>query len=569
VTDPLLPAGGEGPVGPTPGQQPDQSSPGSARAARVAPALARVAVTVAVVTVLARVMGFGRTWVLSQSLGTSCLGTAFTTANTIPNVVFEVAVGGALAGTVVPLLAGSFSRGDRGHARATLGALYGWMLLVLLPVALLVALLSGPLSSALLGTAGQGCDAGQVHDVAASLLLVFAVQIPVYGLTVVAQGALQADHRFLAPAWAPLLASLGMIAVLLGYAWSAGDSAGSVTALSTGELVLLGWGTTAAVALLLLTQLPASARARLLVRPRLTFPPGVASRARALGLAGLAAVAGQWLVYGLLFRLVNEHGVEGSAVVLLLAWTVFLLPWAVLVYPLATGSFPRLASAHERGDADAFSLAAAGLLRGTLLLGLLGAAGVAATAPSMSAFLVLGAPGRTSVSELAATLTAIAPAVAGFAVIGAGSRVLYAAHRGALTSAVTLAGWVVAALAAGALCLGAPAERVVVGAGAGVSLGLAVGAVAMVVVVARTLPPGTWPGLVRAGVAAVVAAVVAGAVGRTVTELLPDRTVVGGLLVTLVAGAVTLAVFAGVAVLLDREDVRQVMRRRRGVAGAV
>lgn len=561
MTDPLLPAGGDPSSDePVTGRGATRGSPSAGRT------LATVALTVAVVTALARIVGFGRTWVLSQSLGTSCLGTAFTTANTIPNVVFEVAVGGALAGTVVPLLAGSLSRGDREHARATLAALYGWMLVVLVPAAIVVAVLAGPLSSGLLGDAGVGCDAGQVHDVAASLLLVFALQIPLYGLTVVAQGALQADHRFLAPAWAPLIASLGMIAVLLAYKWSAGGHAGNVTTLTTPQLTLLGWGTTAAVALLLLTQLPASARAHLLVRPRLAFPAGVAERARTLGLAGLAAVAGQWIVYALLFRLVNERGVEGSAVVLLLAWTVFLLPWAVLVFPVATSTFPRLASAHERGDATAFLTSSSGLLRATVLLGFLGAAGVAATAPALSGFLVLGAPGRTSVTELAATLTAFAPAVIGFAVLGAGSRILYAAHRGAAPSAVTLAGWAVAAVAAFVLSLGTGAAHVVVAAGGGVSIGLVIGAIAMLLVIARSLGGAASHGVGRAALAAAVAGVLGAAIGRLVTDVLPHHTVAAGLVVTLVAGAVTLVVFVGVAGLIDRDDVRAVLRRRRGVA---
>jgi putative peptidoglycan lipid II flippase len=133
---------------------------------------------------------------------------------------------------------------------------------------------------------------------------------------------------------------------------------------------------------------------------------------------------------------------------------------------------------------------------------------------------------------------------------------------------VTLAGWAVAAAAAFALSLGARPEHVVVAAGGGVSIGLVAGAVAMLVVIARSLGSPASRGVGRAGVAAVVGAVLAAAVGRFVTDLLPHTSVATALVVTLVAGAVTLAVFVVVAGLIDRNDVRAVLRRRRGVPDA-
>lgn len=63
------------------------------------------AAAIALITVVARTVGFLRTVVLGQTLGADCLGSAYTTANAVPNVVFEVVAGGALAGAVVPLIA--------------------------------------------------------------------------------------------------------------------------------------------------------------------------------------------------------------------------------------------------------------------------------------------------------------------------------------------------------------------------------------------------------------------------------------------------------------------------------
>ncbi|MFZ0323691.1 MAG: lipid II flippase MurJ, partial [Actinomycetes bacterium] len=337
--------------------------------ARGTAALGGVVAMIAVVTAASRLVGFLRTWLLAQTVGTSCLGTAYTTANAVPNLVFEIIVGGALAGSVVPLLAGPLARSDLTRARAITAALYGWVLVVLVPAAVVVAVAAGPITGLLLGDGGEaGCAAGAVADTASAMLVIFAVQIPIYGLTVVAQGSLQSAHRFLATALAPLLSSLVVMAAYLGYAQLAGDRAGDVVGISGSELAVLAVGTTVGVAVLLLTQLPATVRSHLAVRPALHFPEGVAARARPLAVAGLMTVAGQWLAYGVSLRLVNDRGPEGAAVVYLLAWTVFLLPWAVLVFPLAMGVFPRLAAMHEQGQQPEFAASSAGLFRGPVLL---------------------------------------------------------------------------------------------------------------------------------------------------------------------------------------------------------
>jgi peptidoglycan biosynthesis protein MviN/MurJ (putative lipid II flippase) len=68
--------------------------------------IGRAAVMIGVITMLARLVGFGRQVVYAHSVGTTCLGTAYTTANMVPNIVYDIVLGGALASVVVPVLAG-------------------------------------------------------------------------------------------------------------------------------------------------------------------------------------------------------------------------------------------------------------------------------------------------------------------------------------------------------------------------------------------------------------------------------------------------------------------------------
>jgi putative peptidoglycan lipid II flippase len=55
-------------------------------------------------TIAARVTGFLRTAVLAAALGESTLADAYNTANTIPNIVYDLLLGGILTSIVVPLI---------------------------------------------------------------------------------------------------------------------------------------------------------------------------------------------------------------------------------------------------------------------------------------------------------------------------------------------------------------------------------------------------------------------------------------------------------------------------------
>ena len=72
----------------------------------VARGVAGAAALIAVLTLLARLAGFGRTLVFTNTVGADTTGDTYLAANNVPNIVFEVVAGGALAGLVVPMLAG-------------------------------------------------------------------------------------------------------------------------------------------------------------------------------------------------------------------------------------------------------------------------------------------------------------------------------------------------------------------------------------------------------------------------------------------------------------------------------
>ena len=69
---------------------------------RKLPALASAVGMISVLTLLSRFFGFGRWLTQSAWVGTGAFANAYSTANQLPTVLFEVVAGGALAGVTIP-----------------------------------------------------------------------------------------------------------------------------------------------------------------------------------------------------------------------------------------------------------------------------------------------------------------------------------------------------------------------------------------------------------------------------------------------------------------------------------
>ena len=328
--------------------------------------------------VASRVVGFLRWFVMANQVGPNALGNAYTSANTLPNVLFEVVAGGALAGAVVPLIAVPLARSIRKDVDRTASALLGWALVLLIPVAIAVTVAARPIVGALMA----GRPDAEI-DVAATFLTVFAPQIPLYGIGVVLTGVLQAQRRFLAAALAPLLNSLVVIATFFAFGQMVDGSKDDPSTIGEGAILLLGWGTTAGVAVMSLPLLWPVWRTGVRLRPTLVFPPGVASRARALAVAGLGALLAQQISVVVNLLMANTFGGSGTWAVVAITQAVYFLPYAVLAFPLATASLPRLAERAANVDRPGFAALTAVTTRAVLVVSVLGAGVLIAAAPAV------------------------------------------------------------------------------------------------------------------------------------------------------------------------------------------
>jgi putative peptidoglycan lipid II flippase len=519
-----------------------------------APRIAAAAALIAVLTVVARVAGFGRTMVFAWAVGDTDLGDIYFAANLIPNIVFEIVAGGALASLVVPLLAPAIAAGDRAAVARTTSALLTWTLAVLVPLALILAWAAGPIMNLLADdpTASQ-LDAG------ARMLLIFAPQLPLYGVAIVLTGVLQAHRRFAWPVLAPLLSSVTVAAAYLVFAAVDGRGAG-VPDLSTPGLLVLAVGTTVGVVVMAGCLLPPVWRLHLRVRPQWAFEAGTRERLRGLATAGAVTVAAQHLAL-LVVVWRGLAGPEGTFVLFMLAQTIFLVPWAVLAVPVAVAAYPTLAEAAATGDHARYRDTLAPTTRAVLLLCLLGTAGMVAAAVPLAALLtaLMPAAAPEAAGRLAGALAGFAPALVGYGLFAVLSRALYARGRPAAAAGATLTGWAAVAAAAVGLSTILPDGARVVALTVANSVGMTVLGVALIIATARAAGRSALAGVPRTaavgGLAALLSAAAGWGVVRWVLPVEGPPTVGGALGSGMLAGVAVVVVFAVTAWSLDRRDV--------------
>ena len=434
-------------------------------------------------TLASRLLGFLRWVVQAATVGSGAMAGAYSSANQIPNVFYEVVVGGALAGTVVPLLAGAIAHGQREKVRETASGLLGLTLAVLLPLAVLVALFAEPLAQLLVTSdTRMGADKAAIaywggsHQLVVAFLRMFALQIPLYGLGVVLTGVLQAYNRFTWPALAPIFSSL---VVMLTY----GIYGALIDAGHYAQAVLtLGWGTTAGVAALSLPLLWPVHRLGLGLRARLRLPAGTFTQLRSLAGAGIAALIAQQISVLTVVAVARRYGSAGTIAIYQYTQAIYVLPYAVLAVPLATVVYPQLAA----------RLAAKHVSRETKDLIANSTALVTLAACVGSGALMLGAPLAqqvfgliTAVDYMGAALVAFAPGLVGYALIYQLTRVLYVLDAARSAALATCLGWLVVAGASWVFSANAKGSAVLVYLGAASSAGMSLAGVALALVLAR------------------------------------------------------------------------------------
>jgi putative peptidoglycan lipid II flippase len=191
-------------------------------------------------TIISRATGLIRNLLLVAALGTGLLGDAFNVANTTPNIIYNLLIGGALSAVFVPLIVQSFRQEDGGSA-------YISRLLSLIASALLFITIAAMLLAPLLVSLYAPTFSGRSREVTLAFALYCLPQILFYGLYGILGQVANAKEKFGPMMWAPIANNL-LVIVLFSYFISVTDEI-SLETISDSQIALLGLGSTIGIAL--------------------------------------------------------------------------------------------------------------------------------------------------------------------------------------------------------------------------------------------------------------------------------------------------------------------------------
>ena len=518
--------------------------------------IARGAAVIASLTILSRLLGLVRTLVFSQTIGASCLGTAYVTANQVPNLLYELILGGALTSAMVPVLARSAEHAASDPAeKARVGditsALLTWSVIILVPLVLVIAAAAGPIAS-LLNPANPNAHCVRADVVAATshMLVVFAPQALLYGLSVVLYGLLQSHRRFAAPAIGPGISSLVLISCYLAFVPL--NKGLPLARLPLQAELVLSAGTTLGIAALVLVGVPPTWRLHLRLRPVLRFPPGVARRVGGLALVGVGELIAIDLASVVAIALANGRGKTGAIVIFNYASQVFTSVSAVLALSIVVSAFPVLSARAG----PAFDRTSAGSTRAVLLMSWLGTAVMAAiTIPA--AHVLASQPDQ--VPQLIQAFALFAPGIAGTVVIANLSRVMFVIGRLKVAAAALAGSWLIVVVADVVLAGLAPPRLVVAALALGNTIGQTVVAIPLVLLTRRICGKAAVQGVGHAALAGLAAGAAGAAVGVAVSMAVPVHHKLEAAALALPAAGCAVIAFGVVAYLLDDGDLRAVL----------
>ncbi|WP_329390490.1 murein biosynthesis integral membrane protein MurJ [Streptomyces sp. NBC_01351] len=526
-------------------------------------------------SIVSRATGFVRSAVVVAALGIELLGDGYAVANTVPNILYILLIGGALNAVFVPELV----RAAKEHADG--GAAYTDRLLTVCTAALLVLTAAAVVAAPLIVSVYTGYSGGQ-QSTTVALARYCLPQILFYGLFTLLGQVLNARGRFGAMMWTPVLNNVVVIAVFGLFLYV---SHGATDGLTASETRLLGIGTTAGIVVQALALIPSLRAARFRWRPRFDWRgSGLARPLRNAGWLVLLVLSNQ-LAYWVVTRLstaTGQHAVDAGLAggagytAYSNAYLMWMVPQGIITVSLVTALMPRMSAAATDGDLAGVRRDVSYALRSSAALIVPAAALLAALAPwVMGSVFEYGRTDAADVAVMAGMLAAFAPGLIAYSAQYVLSRGFYALSDTRtpfflnLSIAASNAG-----LSAAAYFL-LPPRWAVTGMAAACTIAYAAGAAVTAYVLARRLGPRAQTrttvasgerraGAVRTHLRLLAASVPAAAVGYAAARAADPLGNFAGLGAGTAAMVLVVVLLAGPLRLVEITDLLNSLRRKIG-----
>jgi putative peptidoglycan lipid II flippase len=308
------------------------------------PSVVKSSAIMAAGSLVSRVTGLLRTIAISAALGAGIVGNSYGLANNLPNMVYELLLGGVLGSVLVPYLTRArLNDPDRGQA-------YAQRLMTLalsfLAGATILAVLAAPLLTRLFAITQKHPSADVVH-LTTSLGYLILPEILFYGFAALAAAILNTRGHFAAPTWTPILNNIVVIATAGVLVAMRVSSAG----LTTPEILVLGIGTTLGIVVQAVGLLPALRNVGFRFKARFDFRElqlRELGRASAWMLAYVIATE-LALVVGLIVMSAAGFQHQPGVAIYSAAFLVFVMAHGICAVSIMVALMPRLSAAAAEG----------------------------------------------------------------------------------------------------------------------------------------------------------------------------------------------------------------------------
>ena len=295
-----------------------------------------------VLTIVSRVTGFIRTWAMAAAIGMSLLSSSYQVANNLPNMLYELVMGGMLVTAFLPVYMGVRRERGREASNEYVGNLLGILLLVLGAVSVLGTVFApGFIWTQSFLSGGSGG-----MDTAVFMFRFFAIQILFYGLGSVFSGVLNAHRDYFWSTFAPVLNNVIVIASFLAF--------GPVES-RFGELagvIVISAGTTLGVFIQMACQIPALAKHGVRPRIHIDFHDPAIRQTVSLGVPTLLATVCMFVSTSITNAAALVVQPETGPSVIAYARLWYTLPYALIAASLSTALYTELSHDAQEKDYD-------------------------------------------------------------------------------------------------------------------------------------------------------------------------------------------------------------------------
>lgn len=301
-------------------------------------AVGRSTAMMSVLVIISRITGFVRTWGQAMALGVTVTSSCYTVANNLPNMLYELVMGGMLATAFLPVYLSVKEKAGRKGANKYTSNLLSIVMLLMGALTVLGMVFAGQV----VWTQSFGATADFDFNLAAYFFRFFAIEVVLYALSSIISGVLNAERDYLWSNAAPIFNNIVCTASFFLYA-------ALVDKNPPLAILCLALGNPLGVAIQVVMQLPSLRKHDIHIRPHVNFRDPALRETLSIGIPSLVVTICSFVTVSVQNSSALSVTVWGSSIAYYTRiW--YTLPYSIFAIPITTAMFTELSNYVSRGD---------------------------------------------------------------------------------------------------------------------------------------------------------------------------------------------------------------------------